>query len=360
MDIMFTNSIMDQFLEDEAEATLVTVLEQRRKLSASNINRWKSAVSGEVPPLPRLGNRHPFDDGKDGPGTSFADIALKLRAIKAANKGMETKESSARNISTRNLLRGLSGDKAVFDGVGGPDADVGDSKVAASHTDTDRFISNAMVVDNLFSGTDDVNNDADSASRTSASVTSSFANTNEELLPLRVTSSADESIGSKPAGDACWFGCWGSGKKTKKHRKKKKRKRFWFLQRNESVVGGLLRFLQTSFFTVFGVPAIILALFFFHFMGNPEVNVLPTDASIAWWLMFSAKQMFLLDAATILEFILVDGLALRSRWSVKLFGPLVILSVIQAKGWPFRAVCWYVLCLGVQDKCQRRPSMNNM
>jgi hypothetical protein len=105
--------------------------------------------------------------------------------------------------------------------------------------------------------------------------------------------------------------------------------------------------LQSSFFAVFGVPAIILALFFFHCMGNPGVSVLPTDASLAWWLTFSAQQMVLLDAAMILEFLLVDGLALRSRWFVKLFGPLVTLSVIQAKGWPFLAVCWYVVGMGV-------------
>ena len=51
----------------------------------------------------------------------------------------------------------------------------------------------------------------------------------------------------------------------------------------------------------------------------------------------------MLELAIYIEFFLVDGLALRSKWSVKFLGPLFTLSIIQAKGWPFLTVCWALL-----------------
>jgi len=331
MDIFFASSFGGEFLEEEAEATLVTVLEERRIRAASEDN-WRPAVPGERPPLARVGSYHPFDIDTDQEDTTLADLSLKIRAMKAAGKLMES--STKKNEDDR-----------IFDRVGG-NRDIGKSKVAATHTNADRLISNAMAVDKVFSPSEisTTDTDTDTASRMS----SSFANTNEELLPL--TASKNDSRESRTK----WF-CCGLRKKSgfnKKVKKSRKHSRFWCFRRNAglgevlnpaALARGFFRFITASYFAVIGVPAALLALFLYYFMGDPDFDILPGNATLAWWLLFLSKQTFMLELAIYIEFFLVDGLALRSKWSVKFLGPLFTLSIIQAKGWPFLTVCWALL-----------------
>ena len=55
--------------------------------------------------------------------------------------------------------------------------------------------------------------------------------------------------------------------------------------------------------------------------------------------------MPLLVLAWAINDILVDYVALRTNWSVRICGPLMTLFIIQAKGWPCLVFFWGVLDL---------------
>ena len=65
-----------------------------------------------------------------------------------------------------------------------------------------------------------------------------------------------------------------------------------------------------------------------------------TTASTSWWLLFLARQVITFSLARATEAVLVDYLALRSRWCVRIFGPFVTLFLVQARGWPIILFCW--------------------
>mmetsp|Transcript_2475 Transcript_2475/g.3328 ORF Transcript_2475/g.3328 Transcript_2475/m.3328 type:complete len:853 (-) Transcript_2475:193-2751(-) len=88
------------------------------------------------------------------------------------------------------------------------------------------------------------------------------------------------------------------------------------------------------------VPCLSIAGILFYKLGNPVVDFLPLQASISWWLIFFVRQLVTLQIAHCSQYVFVDMLALRSIVSVKVFGPLLTLFVIQAKGWPFVVTFW--------------------
>lgn len=70
-------------------------------------------------------------------------------------------------------------------------------------------------------------------------------------------------------------------------------------------------------------------------------------ASISWWLLFlGVRQVLTLSLARATQAWMVDFLALRTRWFVKIFGSRMTLLLVQAKGWPFILFWW-----GVYDLC---------
>lgn len=333
MKAFFAKSTMEEILENEAEDALVKILEERRSSEATGHN-WKPAIPGERPPLARLPHVHTFDEDQD----NLEDLTLIVRAMKASGK-LTTQPS--RSMSSRHLRH----DDDLFGDVGRKERDSNTSKVAATHTDTDRLISNAIAVDKFFNTSTE---ESTSYSSSKLSVSSSLAHTNEELLPLTGNGAGSHTSSKKSDG---WFGFRNTRKSSKK-KKKARRSRFWCFRgygglgevlNPTALARGFVRFVTTSYFAVIGVPAALLALFLHYVMGNPSLEFLPGDATMAWWLLFLSKQTFMLELSIYIEYCLVDGLALRSKWAVKLLGPLFTLSVIQAKGWPFLTVCWSLL-----------------
>lgn len=118
------------------------------------------------------------------------------------------------------------------------------------------------------------------------------------------------------------------------------------------------------------VPAIGVAAILFYAVGNPpcgttdECNeALQTrtvvlnstgdngiisitrdifeDASASWWILFIlCRQPITLSLSLATQSFIIDFLALRSKWAVKLVGPFVTLFIVQSKGWPFIVFCW--------------------
>ena len=66
-------------------------------------------------------------------------------------------------------------------------------------------------------------------------------------------------------------------------------------------------------------------------------------ASVSWWFLFlGVRQIVTFTLALLTQALIVDYLALASRFCLAWFGPVVTLFLVQAKGWPFIAVFWAI------------------
>lgn len=98
------------------------------------------------------------------------------------------------------------------------------------------------------------------------------------------------------------------------------------------------------------VPALSVSAFCYYQLGNPVLSILPTDASVSWWILFAIRNYLTFQLAYTVQYLFVEVLAMRSLLSVQLIGPLATLYTINAKGWPFILTSWGVLnLLLIQD-----------
>jgi len=102
--------------------------------------------------------------------------------------------------------------------------------------------------------------------------------------------------------------------------------------------------------SMFIVPALAISAFFYYRLGNPILSILPTDASISWWILFAIRNYLTFQLAYVIEYLFVDVSAMRSLLSIQVVGPLATLYIINAKGWPFILTSWGLLnLLLIQD-----------
>jgi hypothetical protein len=74
-----------------------------------------------------------------------------------------------------------------------------------------------------------------------------------------------------------------------------------------------------------------MAFILFYYMGNPSLVVFD-QAMASWWLIFIARHCLMLELATAIDYvIIIDVWALRTRLVVNLFGPWLMLFIIDAK-----------------------------
>lgn len=96
------------------------------------------------------------------------------------------------------------------------------------------------------------------------------------------------------------------------------------------------------------VPSLVLAALLFHFVDDPKKDengkVIPGQpATPSWWLLFiGVRQVVTFTMAFVTQALIIDYLALGSRFSLQWFGPVVTLLVVQSKGWPFISIFWGV------------------
>jgi hypothetical protein len=128
------------------------------------------------------------------------------------------------------------------------------------------------------------------------------------------------------------------------------------------------RFKRLGLFTFFKyavlfsmLPSIVVASILFYAVGNPPCHInlqcSPKDtedktldylgsASASWWLLFIfCRQVITFTLGYATEDLVVDYFALRTGWSVRLFGPLVTLFIVQSNGWPCVIFFWGVFDL---------------
>ena len=92
--------------------------------------------------------------------------------------------------------------------------------------------------------------------------------------------------------------------------------------------------------TMYLVPALAVSAFLFYHLGNPSPKILENGATLSWWILFGLRNYMTLQLAYGSEYVIVDVLALRSTVLLGLLGPLPILYIIQAKGWPLVSILW--------------------
>jgi hypothetical protein len=78
----------------------------------------------------------------------------------------------------------------------------------------------------------------------------------------------------------------------------------------------------------------------FYAAGNPVMTA--NGASISWLLLFAARQVVTLTLSKATSLLVIDFWSLRTRWTVRLFGPTIALFIVQSKGFPFLLAVWSI------------------
>lgn len=149
----------------------------------------------------------------------------------------------------------------------------------------------------------------------------------------------------------------GNGRKAKRNKIKSTYKDFedWLKVKK---VGAWTYIKYALFFLM--IPATLIAAALFYFAGNPpcgdgvckprngtvasELRLsIFVSASASWWLLFiCVRQVVTFSLAHITERFLVEFMSVRTKWSVRLFGPFMTLFLVQGQGWPITLFWWGV------------------
>eukprot|EP00550_Attheya_septentrionalis_P002041 CAMPEP_0198290392 /NCGR_PEP_ID=MMETSP1449-20131203/8286_1 /TAXON_ID=420275 /ORGANISM="Attheya septentrionalis, Strain CCMP2084" /LENGTH=1212 /DNA_ID=CAMNT_0043988897 /DNA_START=249 /DNA_END=3887 /DNA_ORIENTATION=- len=100
----------------------------------------------------------------------------------------------------------------------------------------------------------------------------------------------------------------------------------------------MVRYMVTCWFC-FILPALTTSAILFY-GGNPQVN---GGASYSYWLQFICRQVITFTMSKAFEVFFIEFLCLRTRISVRHFGPFFTLMMVQARGWPYSLTFWCVL-----------------
>lgn len=365
-------------LEEEAEGYLVRILEERRARAKAHDDDWDASVEGERPPLRRVSfkgaavftpestQHENAEDVHVAARQRFRSLAMKVRDMQSQHR-LDVQPSNGHEHGIPTIPEHPQekvGGNAVFEGVGGEDKRIGESAFSQADTNTDKVIMAAMAVNENYYKDDDTASIASSSGFSEAPT----EGTDEEMLPLTGT--------GEPSQRRGWFRGSAERRRRRKAARKKWRKRrrhcmrklhkvcrcdrYWFSDLlHPAVIGrSTVQFITASWFTKLGFPSLMAAIVFFYFLRNPSLDFIG-QATLSWWLVFVARQTLTLQLAIISERIFIDGFALKSRYAVNIFSPLLTLCVISSKGWPFLFVGkWRVVALLVG--CTRREYSRHM
>lgn len=96
------------------------------------------------------------------------------------------------------------------------------------------------------------------------------------------------------------------------------------------------------------LPSLLIAALLFYLQENPEQQDKRKDTLhqntnpfLSWWFLFlGVRQILTLSLAVVTQSLLIDYLALGSRFSLKYLGPAATLLAVQARGWPCVISLW--------------------
>jgi len=223
--------------------------------------------------------------------------------------------------------------------------------VASSTTTTDSDSLQGQVIP------EESSQDSDSDDDNEEEVDDRFAN---EILPLVVDTEygsippppPDENSNALPRRRSSMAGApTAITKSTRTFWKRQSRK--WcpnFLRRCD-----ILAFLQhvwhivrNSYLVQLGLPLFIAALGMYYGAGNPPWTFIPGRQHSAWLLNFLGRQVVTLELARLTQWLVLDCILLGSRHVAHWVGPIVTMTAVQSRGWPFVVAswaCWDMLIL---------------
>mmetsp|Transcript_12012 Transcript_12012/g.19295 ORF Transcript_12012/g.19295 Transcript_12012/m.19295 type:complete len:1206 (-) Transcript_12012:575-4192(-) len=101
------------------------------------------------------------------------------------------------------------------------------------------------------------------------------------------------------------------------------------------------------------IPSALIAAILFYLAGNPPDGKCPNPnvgcagasrkarPSASWWVLFiGCREVVILCLSKLTESFVIDFLALRTQSTLRLFGPMFTLLLVQWKGWPFLLFCF--------------------
>lgn len=96
------------------------------------------------------------------------------------------------------------------------------------------------------------------------------------------------------------------------------------------------------------LPSLLVASVLFYALKNPLVCTPKEEndacASWSWWIIFILiRQPITLFAARVFEIFIVDIFSLRTRISLRIWGPFITLWIVQSKGWPSLITLWAII-----------------
>jgi hypothetical protein len=224
------------------------------------------------------------------------------------------------------------------------------TKKPGSTTDTD-LITNAVRIDKLFRPSSSSASSSSSPPHDNrmASAATTLLDGNSyphipstESIPLLdpTYSRRGNITSSSSGGSGSGSGLCISERQRKKWKKSMQQVCWWLHPWH--VIQLLLQTMQHSWAVLVGLPAAIVAWVLYYYIDNPELDFLPGQASLSWWINFSSRQICTLDLARLTQYLYIDQLSLKSSFTVTVFGPYFTLLSIQARGWPFVLTMWGV------------------
>lgn len=346
--------------EATAEATLISSLEERRTSSSGRSGEeYAAAVPGERALMDSTASKDEVYNAFDTSNKTGGKIASKFGKIKnarfksavnrtlaqrrsvdmlQANLSESMKSRHKRNSSSQvhQIMDLVNNDEGKDEENDSPfaesqnqDDDSVDSvdKIEGSKTHADRLVAGAFQVQKLFE-------DDDQHSVSSQTTTDSPLPFEE--LPLLGGLRDDEIV---PLDEQAMCALRRK-RNARKHIKKMYRQLRRLGRSFIKFVSFLWQGIVTAYFAFAAIPMVVSAWILFYHLGNPGFDFLPRTTTLSWWCNFFARQLLTLELARMTQFFLIDGLTLRTKFTIKFGGPLTTLLMIQAKGWPFLLFAW--------------------
>ena len=104
------------------------------------------------------------------------------------------------------------------------------------------------------------------------------------------------------------------------------------------IANNLQYFISTSVL-LFMAPCLLLAAILFYVLENPDLEFLPSEAKLPWFLLFAVRLSVTLTLAQIGQWFL-QLVAMRTSIFARLAGPLLALVAMQSLGWPCMLSFW--------------------
>lgn len=95
-----------------------------------------------------------------------------------------------------------------------------------------------------------------------------------------------------------------------------------------------------SYVSYIALPLFALAWALYYYLGNPEFDFMPGHATLSWWCNFMGRQVITLELARLTHWMVLDVVVLTSRFAARFLGPIVTMTAVESRGWPFIVACW--------------------